>query len=177
MSIDQIATSPAFLEVMKQYAKKSRNILELGSGFTTGALAEAKGDAGLISLEHSTKWYHDITIKRPDLKEFVRLAPLVDYCGGMYKFYDLAPVSFHSGSVDLVVCDGPPGRQRIPGLFHIYPFLSKEYVILFDDFERQHYQDGVKIWQMHEKVSKLEYTHGFGGRNDFGILTCTKTDL
>ena len=176
MSIDSIATSVPFIEVMKNYATCStKNILELGSGFTTGVLAETKGDSGLISLEHSKQWYNDIITKRPDLKEFVRHAPLVPYCGGMYMFYDLAQVDFPHGSVDVVICDGPPGRQRIPGLFHIYPFLADEYTILFDDFQREHYQDGVKIWQMHEKKSDLKYFPSNG--QDFGILKCTKSNL
>jgi hypothetical protein len=78
----------------------------------------------------------------------------------------------------LVICDGPPGRQRIPGLFHIYPFLADNYVILFDDFHREHYKDGVKIWQMHEKKSKLEcYSSKLNDNDQYGILTCTKSNL
>ncbi len=177
MSIGNIATSAAFIEVMKKYARESTgNILELGSGFTTGVLAEVKGDSALISLEHSEEWYNDIIAKRPDLKEFVRLAPLSPYCGGMYMFYDVTQIPLAHGSVDLVICDGPPGRQRIPGLFHIYPFLADKYTILFDDFQREHYQNGVKIWQMHEKKSDLKYFCG-GGDGDFGILNCTKSNL
>lgn len=171
MSWGRQATSNGYLNEIAKHCEAcpdDQAILELGSGHTTGIIHKHRGKSKALSLEHSEQWYKDIISKAPHLREHVRLAKPKLYDGGLHWFYDLDGIEDLLPPVYLVICDGPPGRARVPGLFKIYQFLAERYVILMDDYERKQYQNALAMWANWDDCS-VEYVSN-GGKNDYGIL-------
>lgn len=116
-----------------------RNVLELGVGQSTlllDALGKQRGFA-VTGLEHDAGWATRIG----EQCEHVRVlqAPLVQrrVCGHHAEAYDAPDLS---GEFDLVLVDGPRGRQRNSrwgALEWVGERLAEDFLVIFDDAERR----------------------------------------
>lgn len=128
--------------------KRPRNILELGSGFSTLIFASysSRYGAGVTSLEHDKRSY--ILTSKMLFNE--RLNDNVDLqrCDIVDGYYNGEPHPLID-DIDFVFIDGPPmrpyGRQRT--LPEVYPYLTKDAVVYLHDANREHEIEIVSDWR------------------------------
>lgn len=146
------------LELMHTVKRlQPRLVLELGSGTSTVWLAYALRQTGghLISIDHDESFAeHTRTmVSRHQLDDVaeVRVAPLTPVTIGdqIYRWYDQDAMADLAG-VDLLVVDGPPGRDqplaRYPALPVLRDRLAPDAMIFIDDTERPDEQTIVRFW-------------------------------
>jgi predicted O-methyltransferase YrrM len=138
--------------------EQPRLIVECGSGVSTLVMAYAleRVDGGrVIALEHLEE-HHRLTtalVEQHGLAHRVdlRLAPLTDVevDGVTYPWYD--PVALPDQTVDLLLVDGPPGKEhphaRLPALPLFHDRLADDAIVVLDDHRRDEEQEIVRRWQ------------------------------
>jgi len=141
-------------------------ILECGSGATTLLIAALTKSRGIecVVLEHNRAWYEYVASMLERLGfDHVQLvyAPLKNF--GSYLWYDV-PLKSMATRIDLVVCDGPPGKTPGGryGLMPVMgPALSKDCVILLDDTHREAERQIIDVWSR-DRCLKASRTGRFG---------------
>ena len=124
-------------------------VLECGSGLTTLLLAVYAGKRGVpvVSLEHTPEWRNLVcaALERFGLKSQVVFAPLKHYDG--FDWYEVPQEA--PSNVQLVICDGPPGKT-LGGRYGLFPvchsFMDPGCTILLDDAERPEEQEMMRSW-------------------------------
>lgn len=148
------AVTAAIFEVQPQL------VVELGSGVSTlvAAYALAKlGGGRMISLDHEAKYAEQTNaLLRAHGLEHVAVAvhaPLVDVQTGTHRgrWYDLTALNQHgAGDIDLLIVDGPPGRDqplaRYPALPMLRARLSSRACVIVDDARRPDETAMVQRW-------------------------------
>lgn len=128
------------------------SILECGSGLTTvllGVIAKQQGHSHLV-LEHKPEWAKKVQkyLTSYGLNSVVCTSPLKDY--GEYCWYDISFVRLPDGFFSLVVCDGPPSRNK-GGRYGLAPImggrLNPGCIILLDDAGRRAELETAQRWQ------------------------------
>ena len=118
------AAEPDYLlAVLKHGRDAAGPILECGSGLTTIALA-VYAQQPVISLENHPGWYRRVADEMSSLglaATGLLHCPLKDY--GSFTWYD-PPLSALPKSFSLVVCDGPPLRDRPGGRVGLMPVMG-----------------------------------------------------
>lgn len=159
-SLREWAASPDFLlEAVREIERmRPETVLETGSGASTiiiGLYLKKAGRGKLISLEHSSEYYRK-TKEMVDLHELgahvdLVYAPLAEVSidGKHWNWYDLESVDL-SGSIDLIVVDGPPEHIQKDARYPLVPLLKScihsGTVILVDDGRREGEKNAVLGW-------------------------------
>jgi hypothetical protein len=155
------ALSPdALLEIFNYIDKyRPKVILELGSGYSTPAIAEyckaRDYDTEIIAIDHDDEFYKK-TSSMVEQYDSVTLqkAPLRKYEeeSDIYEWYNAGLIEKAVGKkkVDFIIVDGPPQTTnklaRYPVLRHLKQVFSKDYCIFVDDSDRKDESDMVKKW-------------------------------
>jgi predicted O-methyltransferase YrrM len=156
--------SPELLRWVVQLVSEQKPglILELGSGISTVLAAyclERAGQGRIISVDHEAVYCratHDLLLQH-GLQQRVRViqAPLVpvESAGQRSGWYDprvIRAALEDLSPVDLLVVDGPPGKDqplaRFPALPMLLEHLSPRAIILVDDARRPDEQEMVRRW-------------------------------
>jgi predicted O-methyltransferase YrrM len=139
-----------------------RELVELGSGISTVALARLARERGarLTSVEHQPDWAQVVRsqLEREDLADVASLveAPLEPHplaLDGAPWYADAALSELPADGIDLLLVDGPPGygdgmeRSRYPALPALEERLSPTAMIVLDDAGRAGEQDVLARWQ------------------------------
>lgn len=139
------------------------NIIELGSGTSTVAIAAALKESGggrFLSFEHDLAYFE----KTKDLLEICQLESHVDLIyapldeseieGDKYNWYSL-PYDFidtvvGAEGIDLLLIDGPPAatnrHSRYPALVRLKGYCNESTVILLDDSNRDEEREVLDRW-------------------------------
>ena len=155
--------SPELLRaiVTAAFDERPGTILELGSGISTlvAAYALAKlGTGRIISLDHEARFVESVNrlLQEHDLSHVAKVlhAPLVDVRAGEHRgrWYDLAALEREGvEAIDLLVVDGPPGKDqplaRYPALPLLASRLSPKACIVVDDARRPDERAMVARWR------------------------------
>jgi predicted O-methyltransferase YrrM len=135
-------------------------ILEAGSGASTLVCAAALKKLGrgqVISLDHDAQFAAQTSawLTLHELSDYAKIihAPLVSHSvrGESRRWYDLAGAGLESTpSIDLIVTDGPPGRDdalaRYPALPLLHAKLRSGGLVLLDDADRDDEREIVRRW-------------------------------
>lgn len=152
------------IDVVKE--AKPKVVLDLGSGVSTILCGHLiKGYGGKVySIDHDESYLKETqkTVKRHGLSSVVELihAPLKarKIKRAPYKWYDFNLAEI--GVIDLLIVDGPPGgtqkHARYPALPEVYGKLSRDAVVVVDDFHRQDEQWMVSEWRKQFKDFDLQ---------------------
>jgi len=125
---------------------KPRHVLEFGTGLSTLVLANeaSKGNVERIwSVDHLKDFpgHPRGIIGKDGPVEFCHLPiRLTTSAGKLFQFYSVTEDFLKKvGPIDLVIIDGPPYyyNSREASLYKVYPYLSKDAVILLDDAGRK----------------------------------------
>ncbi len=159
---DRWAAASDFLALIVRLlrSRETTNILELGSGISTLVISRTLAQIGsgqLLSLEHHERYYerNQQWLCEHHLTEHaeIRYAPLENcsWEGGAGRWYApsaLPPI----GNFDLLVIDGPPAWARLdaryPALPILHERLSKDAIILLDDYKRLAERRTVHRWRL-----------------------------
>ena len=166
----------ARIDLLTEIANRAVNtrgpILECGSGMTTLLMGLLAGRRGVktYSLEHIDEWRCRVldAIEHFEIPNVEILhTPLRDFNG--FSWYD-APLAELPKSIDLVICDGPPG-ETLGGRYGLLPLmrarLGKGAVILLDDTERPGEAEVLQRWMGEELFNVAMHESGDGS---FAVL-------
>lgn len=141
------SATPEFLVSCVNFARKCKsNILEMGSGMTTLAMAKANPNIKIHSFEHDPFWSKKMrdALKKYDIDNVIlHQKPLKEYDN--YYWYDVAGLP--KEHYDFVVCDGPPrviSSRR--GLFDNLSSCINGGLVLMDDADDQNQLDILNDW-------------------------------
>lgn len=116
---------------LKENIKPSHRIFEYGSG--SSSLFFAGRASSVVSIEHDEEWYYKV---KKALQSFdnavihhISLGP--DYAQAASRY---------SGEIDLLIIDG---RDRVECIEYGVAHLSKEGIVLLDDSDLPHCQEGL----------------------------------
>lgn len=140
------------LEHLDSYLDGSMTVLEFGCGGSTLYFSRKVGT--VISIEDNQKWFEIMKEKTADFSGVdLRWIPEDEFFQGekylgnsfsskeiSFKNYVQGAADLKEESIDVLVVDG---RSRIPCLTENLPKLKKEGLILFDNSDRKHYQEGL----------------------------------
>ncbi len=134
-------------------------VLEIGTGLSTLILADEVSKQHVrevFSIDH-IKSFQDqtkATLKKRSQSHLVHFHhfPLgLTYEGGKLFYFYKVPNNFliKNGPFDLVLVDGPPGfyKSREAVLYKIYPYLSRQALIVLDDAKRNLEQTCLENWK------------------------------
>jgi len=153
------SAAPDFLDLLASHMQQARprQTVECGSGLSTLVLARCcalNGTGHVHSLEHGPEFAARTRTEllREGLADYATVidAPLVEVslAGESYRWYDLG--GLHSGNIDMLVIDGPPGHvqrhARYPALPMLAGRLSDSALLLLDDAARNDEQEVVRLW-------------------------------
>lgn len=142
----------SYLRHMAGKVRQSQGaILECGSGVSTLLMASMSRSSRteIIVLENSEIWHRFMSqvvnaLGYDHVK--VVFAPLVEYED--FSWYKVSSDSV-CGSIDLVICDGPPGKTR-GGRYGLLPVMRKHLAenctVLLDDTHRQAEREIIDNW-------------------------------
>ena len=155
------AVSPDLLHKISEtiFLKQPHFILEASSGVSTLIIAytlQKIGKGKVLSFEHD-EIYAEKTREMLNLhclSDFAEVvfAPLVKFSinGTQWLWYDFKRANFQQKQVDIFVIDGPPaGTQKLaryPALPLLYEYMSKNSLIILDDYQRTDEREIVKKW-------------------------------
>lgn len=154
------AISPDFALLLYRLVMEQRpaTVLELGSGLSTLVLAytlQALGTGRLVSLEHHADFAAQTRLRLQEhrLQSLVEVihAPLTPLSleGGTWQWYSPSAIP-PTGTIDLLVVDGPPeatGRlARYPAVPVLLSRLSEQAIIVLDDADRPDEQAIADRW-------------------------------
>ncbi len=139
--------------------RRPRQVLELGSGFSTLIVAYGLRDGGggrVWSLEHDPH-YARLTrelLRRHGVADYARVidAPLVELRvgGRKHRWYDPQALEAIESPLDLLLVDGPPRRTqplaRYPALPLLAGKLSPAAVVFVDDSRRRDEREMLRRW-------------------------------
>jgi predicted O-methyltransferase YrrM len=157
----------ASIEFLKTCISAVRNVkgdvLEMGAGMTTLAMAKANPDIHIHSFEHDLMWAEKLrhAIKQYDIKNVTLYQlPLKDYCD--YRWYDIKDLP--RKKYELVICDGPPRIiSERKGLFDkLSNYIG---ILLMDDVDDPNQLNSVTDWA----VSKGRNVDILGEERSFAI--------
>ena len=154
------AATPDFLLIVTSHAlsRRPQLILECGSGASTiilGRCCELNGTGHVFSLEHNADYAEQTRqqIRDLGLSQWVTIlhAPLVTYPSlENRQWYSLEGVTLKSGSLDMLVVDGPPNAintlARYPAVPLLYPYFAAGFVALVDDTNRTSEKRAIARW-------------------------------
>jgi predicted O-methyltransferase YrrM len=137
-----------------------RQVLELGSGQSTLAIARTLRESGggrVLSLDDDVRWagVTEAGLKQEGLGNIaeIRAAPLVEVSSGGRRapWYDLSSTD-RQARYDLILVDGPPAWKgdplaRLPALYELKDQLSDKGVLLLDDAARPGESEIARQWQ------------------------------
>lgn len=147
------SASPDYLQAMVGLLRRtSGNVAECGSGLSTlmGGLSVAGTTREWVALEQDPQWACQLksTVERLGLTQTcVAPAPL---CG--FESFDWYRVDWERlpGSIELIVCDGPPASTR-GGRVGVLPVLADRLCprswLLLDDADRPGEQEALAEWK------------------------------
>ena len=151
-------------------SKKPKVIVEAGSGTSSLVFASAMQNAGvkgkIYSLEHEP-FYAEKTremLRDAGVDTYVTVfdAPLEKYSikKNNWLWFDKEKVSRLPEGIDILFVDSPPGgiqsMSRYPALPILYSKLSKQAVVVVDDYNRQDEKDMVELWLKEYPEFELE---------------------
>ena len=113
--------------------KKGMKVFEFGSGNST--LWFANKGCLLYTFEHNLSWFNTLKDQLPKNVNY-NYCPL-EYNGDYCKSITKQNISF-----DIVIIDG---RDRVNCLINSINYLNKEGVIIFDNSDREYYEEGFKF--------------------------------
>lgn len=164
----EYVASPEFARAVVEtmLSRRPGRVLELGSGLSTllvgyclEAIAEDDGiePGHVVSLDHQAEFARQTRARVEEhglgAVTTVLHAPLesIDVDGHTHRWYATAGArAALTGSVDLLIVDGPPGKDqpmaRYPALPQLHELLSPDAVILVDDARRPDEQRMVAEW-------------------------------
>lgn len=158
----------SFLDFLEGRLKPNMRICEYGSGNSTLFFASLVNE--VISFENNDEWYHKVKHKLPS-HAHLHLISL-----GTDEYRDA--ILKEEGLFDIILIDG---RERIACLKNAVKKISDNGVIVFDDSEREKYQEmftimsdlnfkhlpfsGIAIGAIHKKCTSVFYRDN----NVFGI--------
>lgn len=144
---------PELLQYLSDTIAPEGKVLECGCGLSTlvmGRQAKLLG-AKVISLEHESEWIERLTpiLSRYDLLPHVTLLlrPLVRIDPGWW--YDLEGGEPIPPQLDLVVCDGPPGKYpgaRMAAMTRLDSWIDARTTIVVDDCHRPEESELLTSW-------------------------------
>ena len=149
-------------------------VLEFGTGLSTLILANevSKQHVGeVFSIDHIKDFQNQTktTLEKRfqnHLVHFHHFPLSLTYEGGkLFYFYKVShDFLSKNGPFDLVLVDGPPGfyKSREAALYKIYPYLSREALIVLDDAKRNLEQTCLENWKWYFGNSiqdVLQYPH------------------
>lgn len=145
------------LKTIQTYRPK--NIIELGSGVTSIVSAytveKYSPVSNILSFDHDSAFAGKTKkeIEQHNLNRFIKVvhAPLTDIKidGETWSWYQLDKDMINHG-VDLLIIDGPPVKTqknaRFPALPLLYPYISKNGIIILHDSDRNTEAATLKKW-------------------------------
>jgi uncharacterized protein YuzB (UPF0349 family) len=132
-------------------------VFEYGSGNST--IWWAKRVSRVVSFEHDEQWFTKVKLKLPDnvTYRYSNLAPQGDYSTAILQ---------HDKEFDVIVIDG---RDRVSCAKNSLCALNDSGVIIWDNSDRDKYQDGYKFLS-DNGFKRLDFS-GFGPINTYGWCT------
>jgi predicted O-methyltransferase YrrM len=156
------AVSPDFAKVLVSLILqfRPRLIVETGSGVSTLLCAYAlqrNGSGRILSLEHDERFYasslEQIRLHEMENIATVHLAPIQDIriSQQTWPWYSVDAIAgLETGSVDMLVIDGPPGKlhrcARYPALPILIEKLSPDVRLVIDDANRDDEARVAELW-------------------------------
>ena len=127
-----------------------RNVLELGAGQTSillDAMSRGVPDLRVVSLETNKEWCDRVSrkVSHQVLYSELETKQLFDIDAQCYR--DLS--ALQGRKFDLVVVDGPAGAKRFSrwaSLEILREHLTEEFIVIFDDAERDGEQDTIRTF-------------------------------
>lgn len=154
---------------------KRRLIIELGSGFSTLAIAKLiqlnNLKCDFISVDHDESWLN--YIKGLLLNEDLGKNANMQYMPLENDWYNpgfINEIKVNSGLIDSLIIDGPPAHKhgheysRKPAMLKLNDYLSANYFILLHDTDRLAEGEIVKDW---EKTYNIRFINA--GRSSYCI--------
>jgi hypothetical protein len=142
-----VADLPYLEEVVRRVRRGGGGVLEAGSGLTTVIISYVlPSHRPFLALEHQAKWANRVNRFCSPGTAPVAIAPLVSY--GEYDWYQPASDALPH-SIDLIICDGPPGATR-GGRYGVVPVLlsqvNEHMTLLLDDADRPGERSALERW-------------------------------
>ncbi len=156
-----LAADNALELIQIAFDNKPKTIVELGSGSSTILLATLlarQGSGRIYSLEHD-KLFAAITRQKlveAELDKWVVVldAPLEPFSGNdgsTFHWYSESAIKKLPPRIDLLLVDGPPGREghlsRYPALERLKDRLVRNAVVLLDDAKRTDEKEAFHRWK------------------------------
>ncbi|MGV3638602.1 MAG: class I SAM-dependent methyltransferase [Flavobacteriales bacterium] len=167
------AASPDLLREITEHVLNERPalVVEASSGTSTliiGLCLQRLGAGKVVALEHDPIYVEKTraAIALHGLQEYATVihAPLVEHVvkGAKHQWYDLSALQL-SGTIDLLVVDGPPETTqklaRYPAVPLLAPKFSKGARVLLDDGSRPDERLMAQRWSEENPGSQLEFLY------------------
>lgn len=149
---------------------KPKNILELGLGqttkLTTQYLASNASSKALV-IDNSKEWIdiYQSQIANPESLSLIEL-PIKDFKkGNLHQVdaeYDNLDEIVGAEKFDLIIVDGPLGHMKKYSRTNILDLvnnLASEWVVIFDDAERQGEQNTINLFVEELAKSNIDFSH------------------
>lgn len=132
---------------------RANRIYEFGSGASSIRLSMALPESNITSIEHDFAFYKESKALKKKYRESIGSLN-IEYRPLKWQFFKGAPFLTYSQikpftTCDVVIIDGPPywtRRGREACLYHVFPVLKKEGLIILDDIKREQEQKILKNW-------------------------------
>ncbi|MFZ1332631.1 MAG: class I SAM-dependent methyltransferase [Flavobacteriales bacterium] len=167
------AASPDLLRTVYGHvlAEQPQLVVEASSGTSTIVIAYAMkrlGKGHVIALEHDADYAErtrkNIASHGLSDRATVVLAPLVmqECMGKQFEWYDLSKLQL-SGTIDMVLVDGPPDTIRPMARYPAVPLLAKYFSantsVFLDDGGREDERRTAELWASEFNAHSSEYLY------------------